>query len=152
MQPDADLFIAGCRLVKDDFFIDAIDQFETLVRGFPESELADDAVYNIALCNFELNQFEKAIERLQGLIADYPDATITDVGGGDEHGRTAAKAYLLLLNCYLALGRLEKSKEILPRLGEYPDSYVMVNGERVPFSDLGKHAVARYESIVTETE
>lgn len=151
MQPDADLFIAGCRLVKDDFFIDAIDQFETLVRGFPESELADDAVYNIALCNFELNQFERAIERLKALIADYPDATITDVGGGNEHGRTAAKAYLLLLNCHLALGGLEKSKEILPRLDEYPDSYVMVNGEKVPFSALGDIAIARYESIVRET-
>lgn len=147
MQPDADLFIAGCRLVKDDFFIDAIDQFETLVRGFPESELADDAVYNIALCNFELNQFERAIERLKALIADYPDATITDVGGGNEHGRTAAKAYLLLLNCHLALGRLERSKEIVPLLEEYPTSFVVVNGEGVPFSDLGKSAIARYGSM-----
>jgi tetratricopeptide (TPR) repeat protein len=152
MQPDTDLFIAGCRLVKDEFFLDAIDQFENLVRGFPVSELADDAVYNIALCYFELNQFERAIERLKALIAEYPDAMITDVGGGNEHGRTAAKAYLLLLNCHLALGDLERSKEIVPLLEEYPTSFVVVNGEGVPFSDLGKIAIARYGSMGAESE
>lgn len=152
MQPDADLFFAGCLLVQDDFFIDAIDRFESLVRDFPSSELADDAEYNIALCLFELNRFDKAIDRLNILIAEYPDATITDVDGGNEHGRTAAKSYLLMLNCYLGLDQLEKSREILPLLERYPDSYVMVNEERVPFTDLGRIAIARYESIVTETE
>ena len=50
-------FTEGLKLAKDEFYIDAIDVFNKLINDYPDSELADDALYNMALCFFKMNQF-----------------------------------------------------------------------------------------------
>jgi outer membrane protein assembly factor BamD (BamD/ComL family) len=146
-EQEINYFLEGLKDIKENFFIDAIEQFKKIVTEFPDSELADDAEYNISLCYYELNQFDNAIVNLQKLIIDYPDATITILGAGNEFGRTAAKAYLLMVNCYLALGKLEKTKEILTLLEPYTDSYVMNNGERVTYHELAKRTIDLYNKM-----
>jgi outer membrane protein assembly factor BamD (BamD/ComL family) len=146
-EQEINYFLEGLKDIKGNFFIDAIEQFKKIVTEFPDSELADDAEYNISLCYYELNQFDNAIVNLQKLIIDYPDATITILGAGNEFGRTAAKAYLLMVNCYLALGKLEKTKEILTLLEPYTDSYVMNNGERVTYHELAKRTIDLYNKM-----
>ncbi len=139
-------FLEGLKYINGKFFVDAIEQFKKLVKEFPDSELADDAEYNISLCYFELNQFDSAITNLNKLIKDYPDATITVLGAGNEFGRTAAKSYLLMINCYLALGEVEKIKEILTLMEPYNDSYIIINeGKRVTYHDLAKNAIDLYQ-------
>jgi len=140
-------FLEGLKDIKGNFFIDAIEQFKKIVTEFPDSELADDAEYNISLCYYELNQFDNAIVNLQQLIIDYPDATITILGAGNEFGRTAAKAYLLMINCYLALGNLRNTREILTLMEPYTDSYVMNNGERVTYHELAKRTIDLYNKM-----
>jgi len=141
-------FLEGLKYIKGNFFIDAIEQFKKLVKEFPDSELADDAEYNISLCYYELNQFDSAIKNIHKLIKDYPDATITVLGAGNEFGRTAAKSYLLMINCYLALGEVEKTSEILTSMEPYDDSYIIVNdGKRVTYHDLAKSAIDLYRKF-----
>lgn len=134
-------FLEGLKFIQGKFFIDAIEQFKKIVTDFPDSELADDAEYNVSLCYFELNQFDSAILNLKKLIVDYPGATITILGAGNEFGRTAAKSYLLMINCYLALGELEKTSEILSLMEPYNDSYIITDGVRVTYHDLAKKTI-----------
>jgi len=138
-------FLEGLKNVKGKFFIDAIELFKKLVREFPDSELADDAEYNISLCYYELNQFDSAIANLKKLIKDYPDATITVLGAGNEFGRTAAKAYLLMINCFLALGELDKTREVLSLMEPYHDSYIINDGERITYHELAQKTIDLYQ-------
>jgi tetratricopeptide (TPR) repeat protein len=144
-EMEIEYFMKGLSYVNNKFYIDAIEQFKKIITEFPDSELCDDAEYNIALCYFELNDFKSAIQNLNKLIQDYPDATITVLGLGIEFGRTIAKSYLLMINCYLALGQLEKSKEILTLLERYSDSYVLTEGKKVTYYNLGRNAISLYE-------
>ena len=144
-EKEIEYFLEGLKYINGSFFVDAIEQFKTLVNEFPDSDLADDAEYNISLCYFEMNQFDSAIQNLQRLIQDYPKATITVLGAGNEFGRTAAKAYLLMINCYLALGELEKTKEIVSLIEPYHDSYIINDGVRVSYHELAKKAIDLYQ-------
>jgi len=149
---EIEYFLEGLKYIKNKFYIDAMEQFKKIIKEFPDSELTDDAEYNISLCYYELNQFDSSIVTLKKLIKDCPDATITVLGAGNEFGRTVAKSYLLMINCYLALGKIEKSKEILTVLEKYSDSYVLTDGEKVTYYDLGKKAISVYESILKKKE
>ena len=99
------LFSDGMNLAKDEFFLDAIANMNELIIKFPDSELVDDAIYNIGLCYFNMNQFEKAINYFNKCINEYPNGTISVLTGGNEYGNTAAKCYYAIMNCHLALGR-----------------------------------------------
>jgi tetratricopeptide (TPR) repeat protein len=148
MQERATLYFEeAIALAKGGFNLDAIEKFKKLVQEFPESDLADDAEYNVALCYFQINQFEKAISILESLVADYPEATITPMEKNGEFGRTAAKSYYLMVICYLALGRVEKAEEIILKMGEYIDSYVMKGDKKFTYSQLGREAIETYISI-----
>jgi tetratricopeptide (TPR) repeat protein len=146
-EKEIEYFLKGLKCIKSKFFVDAIEHFQKIVKEFPESELADDAEYNISLCYYEMNQFEYAILNLQRLIKDYPEATITVLGSGNEFGRTAAKSYLLMINCFLALGDLEKTKEILALMELYSDSYVIDEGIRISYQNLAKKAIDLYKNV-----
>jgi tetratricopeptide (TPR) repeat protein len=140
-------FLEGLNCVKTNFFIDAIDKFKQIITEFPDSELVDDAEYNISRCYFELNQFETAIKNLESLIQNYPEGTITVLGAGNEFGRVVAKSYLLMINCYLALNQVEKTEEILKLLEPYDDSYIVIEGKEVSYFDLAKKAIDTYKRI-----
>ncbi len=140
-------FLEGLDFVKSKFYIDAIEKFKQIISSYPNSELVDDAEYNISLCYFELNQFETAISNLNNLIQNYPEGTITVLGAGNEFGRVAAKAYLLLLNCYLALDQVKKTEEILTHLADYDDSYVILTNKKITYFELGKEAIQIYKKI-----
>jgi tetratricopeptide (TPR) repeat protein len=145
-------FIEGLKHIQGKFFIDAIEQFKKILKDFPDSELADDAEYNISLCYYELNQFDSAIINLKKLIKDYPDATITVLGAGNEFGRTAAKAYLLMINCYLALDELGKANEILSLMEPYNDSYIIIEGTQVTYHDLAKKTIYHFKKMKRNKE
>ena len=145
---EIEYFIKGLSYVNNKFYFDAIEQFKKIIAEFPGSELCDDAEYNISLCYFELNQFESAILNLNKLIQDYPDGTITVLGAGNEFGRTAAKAYLLTINCYLGLGQKEKAFEILPIIKTYDDSYVVRDGKKVTYFRLAEETLDLFDKIV----
>ena len=141
---EVELFVKGLENAKEEFYIDSINEFKKLIHDFPDSELCDDALYNIGLCYFELKQLLKSIEIFEKAINHYPDSTISILEGGNEFGRTAAKAYYGIVNCYLAMGNKEKAESILDYLDEYDDSYVIANNNNITFKDLSLEVINKF--------
>ena len=65
-----------------------------------------------------------------------------------ELGKTAAKAYLGMLNCHLALGQEDKGREALEALAQYDDSYVIQGPNQLKrtFYDIGCDLLEEYEA------
>ena len=146
-EKEIQYFTEAFQLTQDEFFVDAIHIFQKLVDEFPESDLADDALYNIGLCYFEMNQLQKSIEVLEEMIEKYPDATITALESGDDFGKTAAKAYYLIVQCYIGLGDIQKAESYIPILENYPNTYVIKNSEKLSFAQLAKELITKYNLI-----
>lgn len=131
-EKEIQLFTQAIQMAKDEFYLDAIKMLEQLTKDFKDSELVDDAFYNIGLCYFNMNQFERAIELFQKVIQQYPNATISILDGGNEFGKTGAKCHYATMNCFLGLGRFDLALDIMNALDHYPDTYVLVDGQKKP--------------------
>ena len=131
------LFTDAISQASQEFYLDAVSLLNELINEFQDSELVDDAYYNIGLCYFNMNQFEKAIKMFEKVIQEYPEGTISILNGGNEYGHTAAKCWLAIMNCFLGLGSIEKAKDTIKNLSQFDDSYLMVeNGEKITFEQL----------------
>jgi len=132
-------FTEGLHLAKDEFYLDSINKFKMLIDEYPQSDLADDALYNVGLCYFKMKQFEQAIETFNQVITNYPDATISALDNGNEFGLTAAKCHYSSLFSYLALNKEEKAIEELAKLKAYNhNSHIIIDGNKLTFEDLAK--------------
>ena len=146
-QQEIELFGKAIQLAHDEFYIDAIGHFNELINTFKDSELVDDALYNIGLTYYNINDFDKAIQYFQRVINECPDATISILEGGSEFGRTAAKAYYGLLNCYLAKGDMTGVNSCISSLEAYNDSYIQLDGVRRTYAEMAKKALETFNSI-----
>jgi len=145
------LFSDGMNLAKEEFFLDAIANMNELIMKFPDSELVDDAIYNIGLCYFNMNQFVKAINYFNKCIDEYPDGTISVLTGGNEYGNTAAKCYYAIMNCHLALGQIDDAKITLNKLSAYKDSYVeQENREKISYENLANKALQIFTNQINK--
>jgi tetratricopeptide (TPR) repeat protein len=145
-EKEIQLFTNAIQMAKDEFYLDAIQKLEQLIKEFKDSELVDDAYYNIGLCYFSMNQFERAIELFQKVIHQYPDATISILDGGNEFGKTAAKCHYATMNCFLGLGRFDLALDIVNALDDYPDTYVLIDGQKKTFKEIALKAIEVYKS------
>ena len=146
------LFTNGLKFAQDEFFLDSINEFNKLVEDYPDSELADDAYFNIGLCYFEMNHFIKAIEIYNVVINDYPDSTISSLEGQGESGKTAAKCHYAILNCFLAVNDLKEATKELEKAKEYPETFVVCDGKRITFYQLAMQALKTYNKIQEEQQ
>lgn len=146
-EKEIQLFTNAIQMAKDEFYLDAIKMLEQLVEDFKDSELVDDALYNIGLCYFNMNQFERAIELFQKVIHQYPEATISILDGGNEFGKTAAKCHCATMNCFLGLGRADLALDILNALDNYPNSYLTIeSGKKLTFKELAEKSLNIYKN------
>ena len=140
-------FLEALELARGQFIVDAIEKFKTLIEEYPKSDLADDALYNIGYCYFEINQFQSAINNLELLVREYPDATITELENSNEFGKTAAKAYYLIVQCKIALGKIDEAEACLALLKKYNDTYIIIDTKKYTFFELAKTAINKYRDI-----
>jgi len=132
-------FVEGLQHAQNEFYLDAIKKFNSLIDEFPDSDLADDASFNVGLCYFKMKQIELAIESFNQTIANYPEASISSLDNANEFGKTAAKCHYTLLFCYLELNKEELAIKELEKLRGYNhNSYVIHNGKKLTFEDLAK--------------
>lgn len=143
-------FTKAIKLAGEKFYVDAIKKFKQLIDEYPNSDMADDAEYNIAFCYYEMNQFEKAIFWLKNLIHSYPDSTISTLENSNEFGKTVAKAYFLMVNCYLALNQIEKAKHIIPEIKKYTNSYIKKGDDKITYYQLAKKTIKAYISMASK--
>lgn len=87
----------------------AIDGFKIYQEQFPDSPLADDALYWIGECYFSQKKFNEAITSFNDLVLNYP------------RGDKIAAAYLKKGICYMELGKKEEALLVFKLLiGKYP--------------------------------
>ncbi len=146
-KEEVDFFVNALKSANEEFYLEAINEFKTLIKEFPNSELCDDAEFNIGLCYFNMMQFEKAIESFNTVIDSYPDSTISILEGGNEFGKTAAKSYYAIINCYLAQGYLDSALLTLKNLKnkEFDDSYVINDSNNVSFLKLSEFLIENFK-------
>lgn len=148
-EKEIQLFTEALEKARAEFYLDAIKLLEQLIEEFPDSELVDDALYDMGLCYFNMNQFEKAIEYFQKVIDEYPDATISVLTGGSEYGKTAAKCYYALMNCYLGMNNMDLAWSMIKELDNYPDSCIYIdNGLQKTFKEIALNAIKVYKDKI----
>ncbi len=76
---------------------EAIDLFETFVQTWPDHELADHGLHELAIAYYQERMWQEASETLGKLVASYPDSEII----GD--------AYYLQGNTFIALGNFDQA-------------------------------------------
>lgn len=138
-----DLFAQAASLVSSGYLFDAIKLFEQVVKEDRKNELADDALVNSGLCYMQMKLYPDAIAQFSRVIQGYPDSTIASVFGGQEAGKTAAKALYCRLRSYLAIGDVESARKDAKALEGYADSYVVdAQGTKKTFTELGNEALS----------
>ena len=139
-KEEVDLFVKALKSANEEFYVEAINEFRTLIKKFPNSELCDDSEFNVGLCYFNIMQFEKAIESFYKVIDSYPDSTISILEGGNEFGKTAAKSYFAIINCYMAQGDIDLAFLTLKKLKnkEFNDSYIILEDGKKSFYEIAK--------------
>jgi TolA-binding protein len=137
------LFAEAMDLVSKDFLFDAIQSFERIAKDGKTNDLADDALVNAGLCYMKMSLFRDAVAQFTRVIQGYPDATIADCFGGQERGRTAAKALYCRMRCHVALGDHKAAEADLKALEKYQDSFVVgPDGNPKTFHALATEALA----------
>lgn len=147
-EEEIQLFVQAMKNAKDEFYLDSLKMFRQLINEFPNSELVDDSYFNIGLCYFNMNQFTNAIENFSFVIENHPDATISILDGGNEYGRTSAKCYLGIINCYLGLDDIERANETLKILKTFDDSFILLEDDKKEFFySIGEKAIKTYKNL-----
>jgi tetratricopeptide (TPR) repeat protein len=149
-EKEVEYFTEAFKLTQNQFYVDAISKFKKLIIEYPESDLADDALYNIGFCYYEMNQFQMSIQILEEMIGKYPDATITAIEGGNAFGKTAAKAYYLIVQCHIGNKNIKKAESIIPILDKHSDTFILNNEEKIYFSDLAQQSIKTFKRLIEQ--
>ena len=75
---DLAMFAKACALYNLERHEDAVKAFEQLLKEFPKTKYADEAVYRIALCDQQLDDLSAAIAAFQRLLRDYPSSPFAE--------------------------------------------------------------------------
>ena len=137
------LFTQALSCAQEERFVEAVEGFKELMDTCPESDLADDACYNIGLSYMLMNQPIKALQFFQKVLEDYPHGTISVLGAEDEYGLTASKTRYAMINCLCSLNKVPEAKEIYAELKNDQDSHVIQLGKKITFASLGKALLTR---------
>ena len=62
-------------MLKQSRYQDAIEQFQALVNTWPQSQLADDALYWMSEANYVNREFEAALNGFRAVVERYPDSS-----------------------------------------------------------------------------
>ena len=144
---DKTIFFDALKDANNQLFLDAIASFQDYINKFPESNYIDDAVYNIALCYYELNQFDKCIVTLDYLIEKFPDSKIDTSEVDNTYGLTKTKASYLMIQSFLGKNDLAKAEELTSLIESDKDSFIIKNDIKITFYDLAQNSLKLFESI-----
>lgn len=140
------LFTKALSFAQEERFVEAIDGFKELIETCPESDLADDACYNIGMSYILMNQPIQALQFFQKVLDEYPDGTISVMGAEDEYGLTASKTRYAMMNCLCSLNQVPKAKEIYAELKKDQNSHIIKLDKKITFASLGQLLLDRTEN------
>ena len=104
-----DLYKDAFNAMESGDFEKAKNLFQQIVEQYPDSDLADNALYWIGEIYYSHNDYETAAKYFQDVIDKYPN------------GNKVPAAMLKLALCYKGMGDIRKAKEILREvINKYP--------------------------------
>jgi tetratricopeptide (TPR) repeat protein len=140
-------FTEGLQQAQQELYLDAINKFQVIIDEYPNSDLADDALFNIGLCYFKIKQLQQAIEAFNQVIINYPDASISSLDNANEFGKTAAKCHYGIFQCFLLLGKDEEAQKEFKKLKPFnQNTYILIGGEKVSFEELAKDMFNQFKN------
>lgn len=81
LAPNALYWLGESYYVTQNFQI-ALDTFDELLRRFPQSPKAQDALLKVGYCHYELKQWPEAERALNEVVRLYPDTTVARLAQG----------------------------------------------------------------------
>lgn len=92
---------------------DALANYERIERLYPDSEVADDALFQSGLILIDFQEYDNALAKLLRLLNDYPESDLLD------------RAQFEVGNCYYYLGNVRQAMvEYQQARTHYPESQV----------------------------
>jgi tol-pal system protein YbgF len=79
--PNAQYWLGESYYVTQNYGI-ALDAFQALLRRFPNSSKAPDALLKLGYCQYELRQWDEAEATLNRVMQQYPDTTVARLAQG----------------------------------------------------------------------
>ena len=105
--------------IKEGRYVDSIEKFQALIKDYPSSDLADDAVYWIAEANFVTKNTEEALQLLEFFVENYPQ------------NRRTPDALLKTGVIYYEIGDYERARDYFTEvIDRYPASRVKFSAQR----------------------
>ncbi len=123
MQP-TQLYNSARSLLLEENFPGAARLFKNFVIRYPDSELADNALYWLGECHYSLGDFQEAIQTFKDVVALYP------------HGGKVADALLKTAYAYLSLDDADRAHHYLK---------LVVKG--YPFTPAGEKAEQKLKAF-----
>jgi TolA-binding protein len=118
------IYVMAERLYENKKYDKALDEFRKVVAKFPDSTLADDALYAIGdIYMYKMNKTNEPIKEYQRIIADYPKS------------RYAANAQYKIGECY------RKNKQIAEAINSYKT--FIENYPNADFADYAYYYLAQ---------
>ena len=93
-----------------------------------------------------LGNYDRAMALFQKEIDEFPGSEMTNAVTSSEHGKTSAKSHLGVLQCHLAMGRVDDARAKLEDLKAFDESswVDLPDGGRRTFREIG-------EGLITAT-
>ena len=71
---EQEAYDSAFEMLKQSRYQDAVEQFQAMVNTWPDSPLADDALYWMAEANYVNREFEAALNGFRAVVERYPDS------------------------------------------------------------------------------
>ncbi len=105
--------------IKEGRYADSIEKFQALISDYPNSDLADDALYWIAEAHFVTKNTEVALQMLEYFVKNYPQ------------NRRTPDALLKTGVIYYEIGDYEQARDYFTEvIDRYPASRVKFSAQR----------------------
>lgn len=72
---EQEAYDAAFEMLKQSRYQDAVEQFRAMANTWPDSQLADDALYWMAEANYVNREFEAALNGFRQVVERYPDSS-----------------------------------------------------------------------------
>lgn len=111
VTPEMTHFTEADNFLKTEQYLEAFKSFDRFLIEYPESEMADQAMYRLGYSQFSLKNYKSAISTQEKLLKLYPDSP------------KAAEAMMNIGDSQIQLGRVKGAKQTFKQLiKQYPDS------------------------------
>jgi tol-pal system protein YbgF len=111
ITPEMAHFTEADSLLQTEQYVEAFKSFDSFVNTYPQSEMADQAMYRLGFSQFSIKNYQLAIGTQEKLLKLYPDSP------------KAAEAMMNIGDSQIQLGRVKGAKATFRNLiKQHPDS------------------------------